>query len=97
MPVIRSNFLFWLYTLVCQDGSIYTGITTDTARRLHEHNHTTRGAKYTRSRRPVVLLAQKEVGTKSDALKLEWKLKKMRREQKLIWIKENMELVNCLP
>lgn len=89
--------MFHLYVLVCRDQSLYTGITTDTTRRLHDHNHTTRGAKYTRSRRPVVLLAQKEVGTKSDALKLEWKLKKMRREQKLSWIKENMELVNCLP
>lgn len=92
-----ENYSYFIYILKCNDQSVYTGITTDIARRLHEHNHTTRGAKYTRSRRPVVLLAQKEVGTKSDALKLEWKLKKMRREQKLSWIKENMDLVNCLP
>lgn len=80
-----------VYTLVCVDGTIYTGITTDLVRRLHEHNHTARGAKYTRARRPVTLLASIQVPDRSAALKLEAKIKKMSRKQKLEWINENME------
>ena len=49
-----------LYVVRCSDGTLYTGVTTDLDRRLHEHNVTKRGAKYTRTRRPVELVWSKE-------------------------------------
>lgn len=48
---------WFLYTCECSDGTIYTGITTDVKRRIREHNNSKRGARYTRRRRPVTLLA----------------------------------------
>ena len=46
---------WWVYLLRCGDGTLYTGITDDLDRRLAAHN-AGRGAKYTRSRRPVTLV-----------------------------------------
>ena len=48
---------WYLYILRCADGSLYTGITTDISRRLRQHNNGS-AAKYTRCRRPVVLVYQ---------------------------------------
>lgn len=44
-----------MYVLRCSDGSLYTGVTTDVTRRVAEHSHGKRGAKYTRAKRPVTL------------------------------------------
>ena len=71
-----------MYLVECQDGSLYTGITTDTSRRLREHNFSSKGAKYTRSRRPVVLVYQEDANDRSSALKREHQIKKMKREEK---------------
>ena len=79
---------WWIYLLECNDGSIYTGITTDVARRVNEHNGSSKGAKYTRSRRPVKLLKAFEVGSKSEALKEEYRIKQMTRKEKLELINE---------
>jgi putative endonuclease len=73
----------WIvYFALCSDGSIYTGITTDLKRREHEHNHTKKGAKYTRSRRPVELYEIIQCENKSQALKKEKKLKKYTKDVK---------------
>ena len=72
-----------MYVVECVDGSLYAGITTDIDRRLYEHNNTKRGAKYTRSRRPVKLLAHTKCSDRSQALKQEWSFKKLSRAQKL--------------
>jgi putative endonuclease len=78
-----SNQTEWIvYLAVCSDGTIYTGITTDLVRREHEHNHTKRGAKYTRSRRPVKLYKVQRASNKSDASKIEANIKKMNRNCK---------------
>jgi putative endonuclease len=71
-----------VYILECNDKTLYTGITTDIQKRIEKHN-SGKGAKYTRSRLPVVLLLCKYVGTKSDALKLEAKIKKHKKCDKL--------------
>lgn len=68
--------------LRCSDGTLYTGITTDVSRRVMEHNESDRGAKYTRARRPVELVYSKKAGSKSDAAKEEWRIKKLSREKK---------------
>ena len=72
---------WYLYILKCADGTFYTGITDDVSRRLAEHN-TGKGAKYTRGRGPVTLGFCKEVGTKSEALKEEYRVKQLPRTVK---------------
>ena len=60
----------------CSDGSYYTGITTDTQRRLLEHNFSFKSAKYTRSRRPVRLVYEEASQNRSTASKREYQMKK---------------------
>lgn len=73
-----------VYILRCADGSLYTGITTDLARRVEEHNQGgPQGARYTRSRRPVELIYSEEAATRSAAAKREAALKKLDRPAKL--------------
>lgn len=78
-----ENKQHFVYILECADGSYYTGYTTNIQRRLNEHNYSfKRGAKYTRSRRPVKLVHQEEYPTRSQALKREYKIKKLSRKKK---------------
>ncbi|MDD6284759.1 MAG: GIY-YIG nuclease family protein [Firmicutes bacterium] len=70
------------YILLCADGSLYTGWTTDVPARLAAHN-SGRGAKYTRGRLPVTLYYCERHGTREAAMSREWHLKRLSREQKL--------------
>lgn len=82
---------WYVYMVEGSDHSIYTGASTDPVRRIHEHNCCDKkGSKWARGRRPVILLAVFPIGgaAKSDALKLEAKIKKMNREQKLLFLKK---------
>ncbi len=80
--------MYHLYILKCADGTLYTGITVNLDIRLKEHNSSKLGAKYTRSRRPVRLVYSKKFKNKSVALKAEYKIKLLTREQKLKLIKQ---------
>lgn len=80
--------MYWVYILQCGDGTLYTGITTDLNRRIHQHN-SGKGAKYTRSRLPVVLRYQEGPMDKSAALRREIAIKKMPRREKLNLIRRN--------
>ena len=71
-----------LYILRCCDGSLYTGITTDIGKRVAAHN-CGKGAKYTRSHKPVELVYSEECEDHSAALKRELEIKSMSRECKL--------------
>ena len=73
---------WWVYLLRCGDGTLYTGITDDLDRRLAAHN-AGRGAKYTRSRRPVMLVWREEQPDKSAALRREIQIKRLSRRDKL--------------
>ena len=73
--------MWYLYILRCGDGTLYTGITTDVERRLEEHRQG-RGAKYTRGRGLLELAYQEECGTHSEALKREYAVKQLPREEK---------------
>lgn len=73
---------YTLYLLRCSDETLYTGITADLKRRIHEHNTSDKGAKYTRSRRPCILLHSEELENKSAALKREITIKKMTKAKK---------------
>ena len=82
---------WYVYMLRCRDGSLYTGYTDDEQRRLHVHN-SGKGAKYTRSRLPVILVYQEELPDKSAALKREIAIKQMRKPEKESLIKEKESL-----
>lgn len=73
--------MWYLYILRCGDGTLYTGITTDVERRLEAHRQG-RGAKYTRSRGPLELAYQEKCGTHSEALKREYAVKQLPRDEK---------------
>lgn len=76
---------YYLYILRCGDNSLYTGITTDVARRLAAHQ-SGKGAKYTRGRGPLTLVYQEELPDKPSALRRELAVKALTREEKLALI-----------
>jgi putative endonuclease len=83
---------YWLYILRCADGSLYTGITTNVARRLAQHA-TRIGARYTSTRLPVALVwTLGGIPTVGIALALERRLKGLRRSDKLLLIAGNTKL-----
>lgn len=72
-----------VYLLQCADGTYYCGIAKNVALRVRQHNGLAPGgARYTRGRRPVFLAAEMECAGKSEALKLEIKIKSLPKEQK---------------
>ena len=73
---------WYVYILRCRDATLYTGITTDLARRVKEHNEGKVGAKYTKVRRPVSLVYNEVCKTRSVALKREYAIKQLSREAK---------------
>ena len=84
-PSVRkntSNESWFVYLLRCNDDSIYCGITNDLEKRLEKHN-SGKGAKYTRSRIPSVIVYSEKKENKSEAAKREYEIKKMTRKQKL--------------
>ncbi len=71
---------WYVYILRCADGSFYTGITTDVARRVAEHNGNDKlGARYTRSRRPVNLAYVEEAASRGEATKREAAIRRLGR------------------
>ncbi|SCU76218.1 conserved hypothetical protein [Cupriavidus necator] len=78
---MSADSAWYLYLLECTGDSIYTGITTDVARRFAEHL-SGKGAKYTRSRKPIRVLGQLRFETKSEALKAEIEIKRLSSTQK---------------
>ncbi len=82
--------MYYVYIVQCADDTLYTGIATDLTRRIEEHNSSEKGAKYTRVRRPVVLMYTEEFPNRSLASKREYEIKKkMNRIQKLELIDRN--------
>lgn len=78
---------YFVYILKCTDNTLYTGSTNNLAQRIEHHNTSKVGAKYTRSRRPVILVYSEKFEDKSTALKRELAIKKLSRIQKLQLIK----------
>ena len=76
--------MWQMYVVQCKDDSYYCGVTTDVERRIQEHNGKgKKGAKYTRSRRPVVVVFTQEFPSRSHALKAESHFKSLKRAEKL--------------
>ena len=78
---------YYLYILECQDGSLYTGISTNPERRLKEHIEGT-GAKYTRTHKPVKIVYLELLRNRSEASKREYEIKQLSRKEKLDLIAE---------
>ena len=77
--------MYFVYVLECEDGSLYTGITTDLARRLREHKSGI-GASYTRSHKAKRILYSERKRTRSSAQKREAEIKSWPRKKKLrLW------------
>lgn len=75
---------WYVYMLRCADGTLYTGITTDIERRVAEHNGDCGlGARYTRSRRPVVLAYLENTDSRARAARREAAIKQLDRARKL--------------
>ncbi len=71
-----------VYIVQCKDNTLYTGITDDLPRRLEAHN-SGKGAKYTRGRGPVLLQYQENCENHSHALRREFQIKQLSRQEKL--------------
>ena len=78
--------MYYVYLIQCEDGSIYTGITTNLERRFKEHKGKA-GGHYTRTHKVEKILYTEKYPTRSEALKRESQIKKLRREKKLKLIK----------
>ncbi|QRN34867.1 GIY-YIG nuclease family protein [Pectobacterium brasiliense] len=72
---------WYLYILRTVAGALYTGITTDVSRRLNQHQ-TGKGAKALRGKGELTLVFHCRVGNRSDALKLEYRIKQLSKNQK---------------
>lgn len=80
---------YFVYIAECADGTLYTGISTDVARRMAEHNAGV-GAKYTRARLPVRPVYAEEAADRSQASRREFEIKRLTR-------KEKKELIDSAP
>ena len=77
----------YVYMLRCGDGSLYTGWTNDPAHRLRTHQKG-QGGKYTRSRLPVEMVYLKKCPTRPEAMRLEYRIKRLTREEKCALVAE---------
>lgn len=88
---IEQVSMWYLYLIRCANGHLYTGITTDVARRFNEHQSSSpKAAKYLRGKGPLTLMYQEVVGSHGDALRREIAVKKLSRSQKLAMIEFGM-------
>jgi len=81
---------WFVYIVECCDSTYYVGITTNVERRISQHS-SGKGAKYTRSRKPVKLLYFFEVESRSEASKQEVRIKKLKRYQKIIYFQNKIK------
>jgi putative endonuclease len=73
--------VWFVYVARCSDGSLYCGIAKDVAARIAQHD-AGKGARYTRGRGPLALLAKRRCDSHGDALRLELAVKALSREEK---------------
>lgn len=88
IKLIESYQTWFVYILKCADQTLYTGITNDLEKRIQKHNEG-KGAKYTRGRGPVSLVGFSVCYSQGEALKLEYKIKKLSRDEKLNYFRKD--------
>jgi putative endonuclease len=82
---------WFVYVARCSDATLYIGIALDVASRIAAHD-AGRGARYTRGRAPLSVVATRRCKTKSDALRLELALKRLSRDEKLALVSSSRKL-----
>lgn len=80
-PPVHIGCMNYTYIVKCRDGTLYTGWTNDLEKRIRDHN-CGRGAKYTKSRRPVELIYYEGFPTKKEAMRREWEIKQLSAQEK---------------
>ena len=83
-----------LYIIRCEDGSLYTGVSTDVERRFREHLEHPRGAKFFHGRKPLEVVHREDGHTRSSACRREAAIKKLSRDGKLRLILQNTAMLN---
>lgn len=73
--------MWYLYLVRCNDGSLYTGISTDVSRRFEAHQRN-RGARRLRGRGPLQLVFSQAIGDRGLALQVEHRVKQLNKRQK---------------
>jgi putative endonuclease len=86
LPAHSIAAMHFVYILKCADQTLYVGYTKDLKRRVHQHNHAKQGARYTKTRRPVVLLYFERFRIRRKALQREYEIKTWPRAKKLALI-----------
>lgn len=81
--------MWFVYILLCEDGTLYTGISNNVEKRFADHK-TGRGARYTKSHKPVKIIYCQKAISRSEALKREQEIKEYTREQKIKFL--NLDL-----
>jgi putative endonuclease len=77
---------YYVYVILCQGGSFYTGYTKDLDARMKLHMNG-KGARYTKMHKPKKLVYKEEFGSRAEAMKREKRVKKMRHREKLELVK----------
>lgn len=77
----RRENMNYTYIVRCRDGTLYTGWTNNLEKRMETHN-SGKGARYTKSRRPVKLVYYEEFETKEEAMSREYAIKHMKKSKK---------------
>ena len=89
--------MYYTYIMRCEDGSLYTGITTDVQRRLKEHQgKLSGGAKYTKGRIPTKVEVVWQSDNRSLASKLEYRIKKLSKQDKELLIQYPQRMAQLL-
>ena len=89
--------MYYTYIMRCEDGSLYTGITTDVQRRLKEHQgKLSGGAKYTKGRIPTKVEVVWQSDNRSLASKLEYRIKKLSKQDKELLIQDPQRMAQLL-
>lgn len=94
---LRENTVldsWYIYIVRCSDDSLYTGITKDLEKRILEHNSGPKGARYTRSRRPVTLVYYEQAGSRSAATSREALIKKLKTTHKRLLVTPDLQAGN---
>lgn len=90
--------MYWVYTVRCEDGSLYTGFSDDVKKRIYAHYHRLKSAaKYTKSHRVCGIAAIWRCNCETAARKLEYRIKHLSREKKLILAKEPERATDFFP
>jgi putative endonuclease len=93
-----------VYIVRCADGTLYTGVAIDVAKRVAQHNGThgntarvrrNTGARYTRARRPVKLVYQERAANRSAACRREYRIKQLTRREKLALIASGSRIISA--